>query len=88
MFVCSNLLVAVQITFGGWGLEDAPRDKAQILGFISGMNMLPGYKLPPWIADMFDILCDESVEEPIIGFYPYCRSEFTKFVAILTFAAH
>ena len=65
-----TVLNAVEIILGGWGLEDAPCNKAQIREFMHSMIMVPGYEFSPWIADLFDILCDDSVDEPIVGLYP------------------
>ena len=77
---------AVEIIFGGWGLEDAPHSKAQIREFMHGMAMAPGYEFPSWIAGLFDVLCDDTVDEPIIGFYPSRTSKnFISAAANLTF---
>ena len=63
-------LCPVECTFAAWAPESVPRNKAQILEFIQTMAIAPGYDFPPWISNLFDILCHESVDEPIIGIYP------------------
>ena len=64
----------VEVTFGAWAYENPPRNKAQMLEYVHNMVMAPGYEIPSWILDLFDVLCGESVEEPVIGIYSTRKS--------------